>query len=1188
MSANHHDGDVSGEEPVVPLSARQREATILLDHCQSCAIEASSNTASLSSALQSLHRTLIHLRVPSSSLNESDLGHQNPRGASGETAQTQHTEFSNVSNYSKTVPNVPAEQGFLYNTANQLIHLERVIFSVDDEVEGNHSFHGIDYENDCKLYSDAMEIIAQVEEEYNASGDTRNTTDFNTAFDIYSFDSSCDDPERWVDRCLDMCGYATSLDAAVDCLRRIVHVSSSSSASESSFHTRAVKRGGERPGFAAAITSLRTVRRRFLHLPPSNWDEEISLFSIPEPYRNSISNLKDRSEFQRICHLFECIILPLEYQHQSQHTYHQQHLQHQNQAYTWRNINKDQSDQQLSEPLSSQAMSVLPTLVASACYAINLPLPSWATPKVSHGKLFHSAWKTALAGDLLHRCFTASLLCQDHADSSNSGPSTTDAKYPNATDQDESIVEQSSAISVVSSKYFQLLVQQLIEGTRSEIVVHQLYKCWKACGTGNADTSTTSLPDSSLPRSILCRCLQSTLASIQSKRAVAEFSRVMLRHCAKQELPLSEPSSLLSQQTRDKLDGECASCILPFLREVLLPPLSKDTGLADAIVKFIILTPPTSYHRQQGPTSRPYLMLHSVDRAIPLCLVQLLAEIDQDALSNVTTYEKDSVSDDDSEADYYQNVKAVTMHLFAVASVWCEDIFIGKTDALQQQYVTEFVLHSLKSKHLTQDDLQRGLSDDGTSLAAALVQGVTFRLDVSRSESIRVDGMRVAEAMAKLLGQQLRFDELHPPCEGDIDITEENTKTETRREKKKRAHVKPTVPVIVDPDAEYFTDDSDSSDSSSTSVSSADSQDSDVSFDSTSSWGEDSLVPYSMNDDEEDLRHVPRPRTLRDCLAYLLTSENEDLAHDKQHAALMELDTIIHSRPLDLMDVVSTLVRILLFLEDKFSLDQFAAKRWNSLMAVGVIMPLETCMILVGEMKGNISLGTRLEALSLLKCVAQELSGVGRNPQQRENFNCSDQKVTVSTRLQIALNLHDASDEGGKIAKVDLSAHASKTRRWRKPRTFPTTTPNRFGAISVHMIYSLFALLSSTKEDKSIWGGPTGEKFLSEFLRTLSTMLYCAYTYPSSGLRVLAKDMFNLAWSFHDAKCAEVRHAALLGMATCMSLLPTEIVIQNAHGVGLFLNQCRVHDENPDCRYLASLVLSSMAEAMNEHSKLDS
>ena len=134
------------------------------------------------------------------------------------------------------------------------------------------------------------------------------------------------------------------------------------------------------------------------------------------------------------------------------------------------------------------------------------------------------------------------------------------------------------------------------------------------------------------------------------------------------------------------------------------------------------------------------------------------------------------------------------------------------------------------------------------------------------------------------------------------------------------------------------------------------------------------------------------------------------------------------------------------------------------------------------------------------------------------------------------------------------------------------------------MIYSLFAFLSQIRNDESKWGGPIGEKLLSEFLKTHSIMLYCARTYPNPALHVLSADLFDLAWSFHDAKYSEVWCAALTAIATCVSMVPVKFVISRAsHRLGSFLNNCSAFDENTDCHRLASLVGGSVPEVLNQN-----
>ena len=73
--------------------------------------------------------------------------------------------------------------------------------------------------------------------------------------------------------------------------------------------------------------------------------------------------------------------------------------------------------------------------------------------------------------------------------------------------------------------------------------------------------------------------------------------------------------------------------------------------------------------------------------------------------------------------------------------------------------------------------------------------------------------------------------------------------------------------VLLDPDADFVANESDLSRSESNS----------------STWGEeDSLEPYSLEDDEEDIRRVPRPHSLQDCFAYLVAPDSDNLAYDKK------------------------------------------------------------------------------------------------------------------------------------------------------------------------------------------------------------------------------------------------------------------------------------------------------------------
>ncbi len=976
----------------------------------------------------------------------------------------------------------------LRDVAKDLISMNRVIMSIDDEMDG--VVRDTLYD-DFGWYNEALEYVAQTDLEYDEQNERIIECDgFN----------SCHDAERWIDKCLDLCGYGVSLEAAVDCLRKTVHFSSSSSNNNSDI---SLSDQGESYGIASTATSLRTIRRYLLHVPSLYQEGHVDCCPITFQLKH-LSN-EDATLLSKTETIWKCCILPLEY--------HYKRL-------------RAEPHEIESEPILVDSLtdltSVLPTLVSSACHAMDLTLPWWAAPKATYTMLIQAAWKMLLTGVLV----------------GNQG-------------------EKTSGFRESTAIYFQLLAKQMIQNGQSEVISKYLYHCWRSCGDNNCDSLT--------PRPILSTQCRTIIESISSNRVVATFYREMLRcsakYCAK-------------KFSQDKELGKaCKQSILPFLQDTICSTLVANEELRDAIVNFIILSPPSSFQHYASPTGCP--SLSRIDRAVP-CSVALLLH-----WACICSLESESDSDSESSDFNATSVNSYLSHLCTVASVWSEDVFVSRSDVLQQQFVTEFLLHPLSQHLVSQEDVQKGITDDGMSLATMLVRGVTLRLDISLSQPIRMDGMRVAESIASLLGQHLHFDELHPDSEDIVEVKEESEEeadpNKEPKSRKGRNRMKPTRQVMIDPDAEYFTDESDSS-SSQSEVSDGSSM--------NSSWDEDSLDAYSLDDDEEDLRRVALPRTLQDCFAYLVAPDSDNLACDKQQAALTEIARLVESKPFDLIDMTSTLVRVLLHLEDKFGSSTFADKKWDCLLAFGIHAPLDTCVQLVEEMKGGISLGTRVEALSIIAASAERLSASPNLAQSPPTKNITAASAgTTSTRLKIALGLHDDSNsnkgDGGDIVKAS-QAKLSKTRRWRQPRADPKTTTNKFGPIAAHMIYSLFALMASTKGNSSIWGGSTGERFLSEFIKTLSIMMDCARTYPSHAVSALATDLFELAWSFHDANSVEVRRSVLLAMATSMQMMPVDVLSSNSRKWMPYLKESSMRDSDEECRKLSTIIMGSIVD-MNRH-----
>lgn len=173
----------------------------------------------------------------------------------------------------------------------------------------------------------------------------------------------------------------------------------------------------------------------------------------------------------------------------------------------------------------------------------------------------------------------------------------------------------------------------------------------------------------------------------------------------------------------------------------------------------------------------------------------------------------------------------------------------------------------------------------------------------------------------------------------------------------------------------------------------------------------------------------------------------------------------------------------------------------------------------------------------------------------------------MSSRLRKSLALQEKDND---------DALQKKTRRWKSTRSVNLDKSNRFNSISAQMMSPLFAFIAQTKNDKAIWGDSLGERLLSELLTTLSVMVNCARTSPSS--RVFASDLFQLAWSFRDANNSEVKRSVLVAIATSISVDPIgQYTSMNA--LVPFLSDCSFNDTDSGCREIALSIVGIISNA---------
>jgi Telomere length regulation protein len=262
-----------------------------------------------------------------------------------------------------------------------------------------------------------------------------------------------------------------------------------------------------------------------------------------------------------------------------------------------------------------------------------------------------------------------------------------------------------------------------------------------------------------------------------------------------------------------------------------------------------------------------------------------------------------------------------------------------------------------------------------------LMNGVSERLH-STDPGIRRDGMHVAQALGKyVLNQPVVFDELNAQesgPKGELSHRRSQDRPSSPSSKQpstsSRQIVRRRRPRYsqTDPDALYV------SDSESSSASSAeDDAASSGGWSDDSDWDEEKPKNRGCNveDDEEDLREVPLPLYLQDCLDLLRTSETVDGAVASHLAALQTLPKLVRERPGDLADFGPLIAKQLVAMENKFQLDDFDAMVQQPLCALVAEEPLIVGMALIEDMFQDGSLYNRTLALTALNEGAWELSG---------------------------------------------------------------------------------------------------------------------------------------------------------------------------------------------------------------------
>lgn len=432
-----------------------------------------------------------------------------------------------------------------------------------------------------------------------------------------------------------------------------------------------------------------------------------------------------------------------------------------------------------------------------------------------------------------------------------------------------------------------------------------------------------------------------------SREKVSCAIRTILRSLVPREFAVVSRSMILyALSAEDKVD-ENVRFSNEWLDSILRTVLASDRGHCDAFVRSMVLSSQTKDWKLCYITASLLAGAPPPENGDDIAAATASSDDDSDSEDSQTGYEKHPPED-----------RLLRRYLSEISVQWSEARFVRQTDAKQQRNVSIFLRVGMNL-------LIGPMEDAASSLVAVLLEGVTERLS-SSTRSIRIDGMRVAELLAKRLGEEVHFDELEEEEEHAKETDKVFAKTGSLINKNKKGHTKKHfILKETDPDALYVSDEEDS-----------DGNEKSDSYNDDSTWDEESVLePYDLHDDEEDIRETPRPLYLADCLDLLRIPESNEHAASSHETALNEVTQLVRSRPMDLPDLGALLAFELLRLEDKFNTSGFSELVSESLCALAVEEPFSVGEMLIKELFQDMGLADRLTALDTLANAAIELSG---------------------------------------------------------------------------------------------------------------------------------------------------------------------------------------------------------------------
>uniref|UniRef100_A0A671WQE2 Telomere length regulation protein TEL2 homolog n=1 Tax=Sparus aurata TaxID=8175 RepID=A0A671WQE2_SPAAU len=325
---------------------------------------------------------------------------------------------------------------------------------------------------------------------------------------------------------------------------------------------------------------------------------------------------------------------------------------------------------------------------------------------------------------------------------------------------------------------------------------------------------------------------------------------------------------------------------------------------------------------------------------------------------------------------------------------------------------------------------------------------------------------------------------------------------------------------------------------------------------------DDELTPYDMSGDQEISKASP-PRYLRDCLETLISSEDSV----RVELSLRVAEGLVRKNVFAAREISVQLAKVLLHMEDKYSIKGFLSLRQATMVAVTVTDCIPVTQYLTTEFYSlNYSLRQRLDILEVLAMAAQELS------------KPITEKRDPSVGIVASTDLTPYPGDNPVHWRQEVEKRIqSKTKRLRKGATQPPAkaTPNRYAPVAGHFFFPLLRNYDKPQVTFDLLG--SDQLVLGRLIHTLGLLMHLAVNAPVAAQ--MGRALLDFVWAVRYHADQMVRRGVLFAVCSVfLSINSQNLLVELSDQLfetRTWLADVAEGDPDADCRNLAvqSLVL---------------